>query len=216
MCVGLQIKICGLRRPADAVACVQAGVDLAGLNLVPGARRAIPLSTAAQIIAALGSVTPVGVFRDQSTDEVGALAEAIGLRWIQLHGAESPEQCGQLGERFSVIKALTLEQAADSARVAAYAPHICALLIDGKRPGSGQTWDWSALGRTLDVQAWPAERPLWLAGGLDPDNVGAAIAAIQPQAVDTASGVEHDGHLDPARIDAFCRRARAAASTGAP
>lgn len=194
-------KICGLRAADAAAACVAVGADFAGLNFVPTSKRCINPLQARQLAAALGPVVPVGVFADQPLDEVVATAKMVGLGWIQLHGGESPDDCARLrAEGLRVIKALDAD---GLARAATFAPHVDALLVDGRTPGSGAAWDWARVQGPLCAGA-----PLWLAGGLAPSNVAAAIAAARPSLVDVASGVEAAGRMDPDRVVAFVRAAR--------
>ena len=209
----MKIKVCGVRTMAAARACDRGGADMAGLNFVSTSRRRVDVRGARGLLPALGAVTPVGVFMDQPGEEVAAVALALGLSWVQLHGAEGPELCRGLAGRFSVIKALTADEALDSDLVAAYAPHVCAFLVDGRAPGSGRAWRWSRLASFGGVVAG---RPLWLAGGLCPESVAGAVVCARPKGVDVASGVETDGEQDEARIVAFCEAARSHKGEEAP
>jgi phosphoribosylanthranilate isomerase len=209
----VQVKICGVRTPAGARACASAGADFAGLNFVAGVRREVSPEQAAELLPLLGNARPVAVFRDDPIDRVADLASGLGIRRVQLHGAESPAACARLREAgLIVIKALTLD---DAGVVRAYADAADVLLVDGRSPGSGRPWDYEAL---LDVRRASGDSrpgqlagaPLWLAGGLDAGNVAQAIAALRPAGVDAATGVERDGTIDAARVLAFCRAARAA------
>ena len=201
----MQVKICGVRRVEDARACVAARADLAGLNFVSASRREVG-ADAAVVRAALGSVIPVGVFADASVDTIRARAQSLGLAWIQLHGHEPPAVCAALAG-LQIIKAVDYDALTDPAALRAYSPHVAAFLVDGRTPGSGQTWD---LARLADVvkDGCLHGRPLFIAGGLDPQNVAAVIAASDPYGVDVASGVEARGHMDPVRVAAFCAAAR--------
>jgi len=210
----MQVKVCGLRDEAGARACVAAGVDLVGLNFVPSSRRAISADRAAALLPHLGPVQPVGLFADQALAHVIATAHGLGLRWLQLHGHESPTYCAALAGRFNLIKAVHLDQLDAPDFAASYAPYVHALLVDGRSPGRGETWHWAALRPLCSSAGRVADVPLWLAGGLNSDNVAQAIAAAQPVAVDVASGVERNGVWAADRIDAFCRRARAAVQGG--
>ncbi|MCA9492486.1 MAG: N-(5'-phosphoribosyl)anthranilate isomerase, partial [Myxococcales bacterium] len=127
------------------------------------------------------------------------LREAEGFDWVQLHGREEAELCARIRRHHRVLKALAAPEVADIDR---YRGSVDALLVDGARPGSGETRAWSPVPC--------AEVPVWLAGGLTPENVGAAIALARPAGVDVASGVEVDGRIDPARVRAFVAAARAA------
>ena len=203
----MQIKICGLRTVADALACVTAGVDLAGLNFVPASRRYVGAGAAA-VRAALGSVKPVGVFADTPADQIRAHAEAIDLSWIQLHGKETPADCAALSG-YAIIKAVDHDALSRPADLRAYAPHVAAFLVDGRVPGSGRPWDFRTLQPHLENgQLW--KRPVFVAGGLDPENVAGVVTALAPYGVDVASGIEIDHRPDPGRITAFCAAARRA------
>jgi phosphoribosylanthranilate isomerase len=204
------VKICGLRDAAGAHACVAAGADFVGLNFVPASPRAISEDRAARLLPLLGTVEPVGLFADQGLSHVVAIARHLGLRWLQLHGDETPAYCAALADEFLLIKAVALDRLAAPEAARSYAPHVRALLVDGRQPGSGQTWPWAALRVLCSAPGRLAGVPLWLAGGLDSDNVAKAITAARPMAVDTASGVERDGVWAPDRVAAFCRQARLA------
>ncbi len=158
------------------------------------------------LVAALGPVTPVGVFRDQPFAEVRGVAEAVGLGWVQLHGAETPADCAALrAQGLRIIKALPVRDAADLDACAAFADVADLLLLDAPKPGGGRPFDHGALrGARLPL-------PFLLAGGLTPENVGAAVARVRPQGGDAAAGVEVAGAPCPDRVAAFCRAARAAA-----
>ncbi len=212
----MQVKICGLRDAAGARACVAASVDWVGLNFVPSSRRAVAPDRAAELLPLLGPVRPVGLFADQPVQEVVAIGQRLGLRWLQLHGDESPAYCAALAADFALIKAVHLEQLAEPGVAASYAPHVRALLVDGRRPGSGMSWPWGAMRPLCSTPGQLASVPLWLAGGLTPENVAEAIHSAAPSAVDAASGVERDGVWDLALIHAFCRRARAASPGSEP
>jgi phosphoribosylanthranilate isomerase len=204
--VAVAVKVCGVRDAASARACAAAGADLAGLNFWPRSRRCVDVEAARGLVAALGPVTPVGVFRDQPFAEVRGVAEAVGLGWVQLHGAETPADCAALrAQGLRIIKALPVRDAADLDACAAFADVADLLLLDAPKPGGGRPFDHGALrGARLPL-------PFLLAGGLTPENVGAAVARVRPHGVDAASGVEVDGAPSPDRVAAFCRAARAAA-----
>ena len=188
------VKVCGIRDERGARACAEAGVDLVGFNLVPGSRRAVTRETLARLRPLVGEA--VGVFRDQPPDEV--LRQSEGLDWVQLHGSEPPELCARLRIYRRVIKALGPRALA---QIPDYVGAVDVLLLDGDCPGSGRARAWVVP---------PCALPVLLAGGLTPENVGRAISIAQPAGVDTASGVEVLGAVDPARLRAFVAAARAA------
>ena len=206
----VKVKICGITNPADALAAVEAGADALGFNFYARSPRYIAPGAARQIIAVVPeSVLSVGVFvNEESAAAVARVAEESGVSAVQLHGDESPEYCEALGAR-EVIKALRVgpNYAPDDA--ARYRPH--SILLDAYHPrargGTGETFDWALARRTREL----VER-LYLAGGLTPENVASAIAAVEPYAVDVCSGVElAPGRKDGARVSAFVAAVRACA-----
>ena len=201
----VHIKVCGLRSPATVAAAIEAGADSAGLNFVPGARRWIEVSMAKDLASRLEPVTPIGVFRNQPADEVMSLAEQAGLTRIQLHGDERTEDVRRLAKRFEVVRAVAFDRLDEVLPPIADVLH--AVIVDARTPGEGHRWSLDRLpelseGRHLGV-------PLWVAGGLDPDNVQDVIRSVRPAGVDVASGIERQGRECPERLMAFVRAARA-------
>ncbi|HEY8923712.1 MAG TPA: phosphoribosylanthranilate isomerase [Polyangia bacterium] len=210
--MALLIKICGITRPEDAAAAAAAGADALGVNLWPGSKRFVGDERAA--LAVLEAVPPgvlkVGVFVNAPPLEVATTAARLGLDRVQLHGDERPEDfAGVPGlDRPRLVRAVRVRDPgsfADDARWAAEV-FLYDAFVDGYG-GGGMTGPW-------DLIAARASRPLWLAGGLRPDNVGAAIRAVRPDGVDVASGVESaPGRKDAALMRAFVAAARAASTT---
>ena len=210
----VRVKICGLTRVDEAVACVQAGADLIGLNFHCGSARFVDLSRAGEIIAAIARpARTVGLFVNRPADEVARIADQLGLVYIQLHGEEPPEDLRVL-DRFSIIRAFRLGSVADigamnnyleRARAAGRSPD--AVLVDAHVPGRvGGT-------ATLVAQDVLAEIPplprLILAGGLTPENVAERVERARPWMVDVASGVESSpGRKDAVKVAAFIQAAR--------
>lgn len=208
------VKICGLTNSADAVAAAAAGADLLGFVFFAGSRRRLPEDAADWIAALPRKPGRVGVFRDQPAGFVEEVAGRARLARVQLHGEEDPEACAALGGRGRVIKAVSVSGPVDWGRVRAWA-EVAQLLFDTASPtggGTGRVFDWGL------VAGRPDDLPAWLAGGLNPGNVAAAIAAVRPAGVDVASGVETAvGRKDPDRMRAFVAAARAAwAAAGGP
>lgn len=199
-----RIKICGITTVEDALLAVEAGADAIGMIFWARSRRAIDLARAQAITRELPPlVSTVGVFVDESPDHVRSVADAVGLSAVQLHGNEQVADWARFPR--PVLKAMPVEQYASSPWKAARA----AILVDAHDPvtigGTGRTVDWEA---ARDIAA---TRPLVLAGGLTPDNVGGAIRMVRPWGVDVASGVEQSpGVKDPARVRAFVHAVRAA------
>lgn len=199
-----RIKMCGMTTVGDARLAVEAGADAIGLIFWPGSRRAIDVERARAITRELPPlVSVVGVFVDATPDQVRSVADAVGLSSVQLHGNEQVADW----DRFPrpVLKAMSLEDYDASPWKTASA----AILVDAHDPvtvgGTGRTIDWDK------ARVIAATRPLVLAGGLRPENVGEAVATVAPWGVDVASGIEQSpGVKDPARVRAFVEAVRAA------
>jgi len=199
-----RIKICGITNRDDALLAAELGADMLGFIFYAPSRRAVSLSVAMEICRAVKG-EKVGVFVNAPATEIERYRQECGLDTVQLHGAESPEFCRQVGGRR--FKAFRVRDESSLAAAAEY--DVDALLLDtytAQQPGgTGQTFDWS-----LAVQAKRFGRPIILSGGLTPANVAAAIATVQPYAVDVASGVEASpGRKDPVKLREFikaCRR----------
>jgi phosphoribosylanthranilate isomerase len=183
---------------------VDLGADALGFNFYPPSPRSVSPLRAWEIIRRLPPlVGVVGVFVDWPAEVVAALARALHLGAVQLHGAEKAEQVRALAKQFSVIKAFGVGPGFRVAALARYGA-ASAFLLDGFREGlhggTGKTADWRL--------AWRANRygRVILAGGIRPDNVGQAIAEARPFAVDVASGVEsRPGKKSPAAMRALLR-----------
>lgn len=234
-----RVKICGCMRPEDALAARDAGADFIGLVFAPESRRRLTLGQAKAIVAALrvrpsqtealssngfaditdrlergarsledalarGRPRVVGVFADQRIDEVNEIADAVGLDLVQLSGREPWEVCARA--KRPVIKAVEAHGAAEDVLRGLEIGAAIAIMLDASR-GRGIAVDW-------EVAAAVARRmPVWLAGGLTPENVGDAVRAVRPWAVDVSSGVETGGAKDPDKIGAFVEAAKAAGSS---
>lgn len=179
-----RVKICGVTRLEDALQAARLGADALGFNFWPGSRRFLAPDAAREVVDQLPPfVTPVGVFVNQPEEEIRRAAEESGVRVLQLHGDEPPELCARLP--FPVVKAVRVGAALSLEALGAY--QVAAFLLDAPSAGyggSGATFDWSLAEGVADLG------PLILAGGLDPENVAAAVRRVRPYAVDVASGVE--------------------------
>jgi len=214
------VKICGVTRLDDALACASAGADWIGLNLYPGSPRFVPEAEAALIVAALPpSVCAVGIFVDRSPVEVADVATRLGLTIVQLHGHEPPEDLAEL-DRLQVIRAFRLEQADSWVEVNRYLDRAQALgrspdavLIDSYRSGQAGGTGATIADELLD--GIPPLPRLILAGGLNPRNVAARVARVRPWMVDVASGVETaPGRKDLALVASFISAARSVPHAG--
>ena len=208
----MNIKICGITTLNDTLAAVEAGADMLGFNFYPPSPRSIEPATCGTMVAALRArgapTTMVGVFVNMPPDRVAAIMDECGLDLAQLSGDEPPSDLVMLGER--AFKGIRPRDAVEAVTLAARyvvrgAPPV--LLVDasagaGQFGGTGQVGDWDA------AAAVAAAHPILLAGGLRPENVAAAIAAVQPWGVDVASGVESSpGRKDAAKMRDFVRAA---------
>jgi phosphoribosylanthranilate isomerase len=198
-----RIKLCGITSRDDALLAVEAGAWAIGCNLWPGSPRVCDPAEAARIATAVRRRTHVcGVFVNATLDEVAGLVDGIGLTMVQLHGDEGPAYCAEVARRTGakVIKAAAVSGKADIRALEAF--HTDYHLLDAYRPGmrggTGETFDWEL------VRSRHSRIPLVLSGGLRPENVAEAIAAVRPFAVDTASGTESSpGVKDPEKVAAF-------------
>lgn len=196
----VRVKICGVTTPEDALLAAAVGADAIGLNFHPPSPRAIDLAMATAIARALPPfITKVGVFVDPDARRVKAALAAAPLDCLQFHGDEAAEFCNSFGLPY--IKAAGVGAGFDFDALRRRHPQASAFLLDAfDRERIGGT------GRAFDWRAWPrSDCPLVLAGGLDADNVAAAIAATRPYAVDVASGVEGaaKGRKDARRMARF-------------
>ena len=203
----MKVKICGARRSADVRACIAAKTDHVGFNFVPRSTRRVSPTQAHALAAMLPPGVGVGVFEDAAPSFIIDTCAAAGLQVAQVHGALSLDDAARIADHVRLIRALPGADR-DRPHLSKWAPLVAAFLFDGPRPGSGTPW-----ATDQPLGATRAGRPTFLAGGLRPDTVAAAVARFQPGGLDVASGVEGpDGHIDPARVRAFTVAARAAAS----
>jgi phosphoribosylanthranilate isomerase len=209
--VAPRIKLCGITSLDDARLAVEAGAWAIGCILWPGSPRACDPAEAARIAAELRRrVEVVGVFVNAPLAEVTGMVDGLGLTMVQLHGDEGPAYCGEVARRTGakVMKAAAVRFGADIQALEAF--HTDLHLLDayhpGMRGGTGETFDWEL------VRTRRSKIPLVLCGGLNPENVAAAIAAVRPFAVDVASGTEASpGVKDPDKVAAFVSAVRASA-----
>ena len=198
------IKICGITCEADAHAAIRAGADFVGFVFYPASRRHLDEAALGWLREVAGA-KKVGVFRDQPLDLVQRVRDAARLDIVQLHGDEPPEACAELGGRGRVIKAIAPSASLDWGKVAAYG-EVVRVLFDtpsASGGGTGRTFEW----RWLDGR--PPGLAFWIAGGLTPENVGAAVRELRPAGVDVASGVEATvGRKDPGKIRNFIAAVR--------
>lgn len=215
--MSLKIKICGITRPEDAEAAVAAGADLLGLVFYENSPRHVTLEVASDIAQVVPPhVLRVGLFVNAPPEHVIEAAGVCGLSLLQFHGDESPDYCAQFG--LMTMKAFRVSGPETLDRLTQY--RTDAWLLDahvtGQYGGTGKRFDWD-----LAARATKLGRPVFLAGGLTPDNVGAAVRQARPYGVDVSGGVESaPGIKDAHKVRAFIQAARAAdeqpAAPGSP
>ncbi|MGH8687693.1 MAG: phosphoribosylanthranilate isomerase [Burkholderiales bacterium] len=194
-----RIKICGITRPADAVAAAQAGADAIGLVFYPPSPRFLSLPRARDIRDALPPFVPsVALFVNADAAQVSQVIGSVHPAMLQFHGEESPEFCAQFGIPY--IKACRVAQGVDLLEYLRPFQAASGWLLDAhvaEYGGVGVTFDWSRVPGRL-------ERPLVLSGGLTKENVREAIRRVRPWGVDVSTGVESTkGVKDAARMAAF-------------
>ena len=199
-----KIKICGITNIEDALFAAEAGADALGFVFYEKSPRYVSPETVDQIISMLPPfVTTVGLFVNAGGEVIETTVRLSGINVIQLHGDETPEECGFAPH--PVIKAVRVKDAGSLAGVERYP--VSALLLDAwndqQYGGTGESFDWQL------VRNLTGKLPLVLAGGLNPDNVAEAIRVVAPYAVDVSSGVEiSPGKKDHDKIRKFIQQVR--------
>src|SRR6266705_408011 len=202
-----KVKICGLTNLPDGLAAAEAGADALGFVFYDQSPRLVTVEAAGAIIRALPPfIVKVGVFVNAPEDLVFRAISQCGLNLLQFHGDESPEYCLQFG--LMSMKAFRMRDEQSLEALAAYKTD--AWLLDAYAPdkpgGTGATFNWD-----LAIAARKWGRPIFLAGGLTPDNVAQAVQRARPYAVDVSSGVETaPGKKDAAKVKEFIEAVRAA------
>jgi len=200
-----RVKICGITRVQDGLDAVRFGAHAIGLVFYAPSPRAVTPDQARAIVDALPPfVTAVGLFVNADAEAVRATLATVPLQLLQFHGDETPEYCAALGVPY--LKAIRVRPGVDLLQYAQQFHGARGLLLDayvqGIRGGTGATFDWTLIPNSLPL-------PVVLSGGLDADNVGAAVRAVRPWAVDVSSGVESaKGIKDAAKIEAFMNGVR--------
>ncbi len=202
-----KIKICGLTSVPDALAVAEAGADMIGLMFYDGSPRHVTPAAAAEIARALPPfVLRVGVFVNPEPELVLRAIGECGLNLLQFHGDEASAFCTQFG--VMSVKAVRVQTAESLLPLANF--HTDAFLLDAYSKaglgGTGEKFNWD-----LAVEAQKFGKPIFLAGGLTPENVAAAVMQVRPFAVDVSSGVEAaPGKKDAAKVRAFITAVRTA------
>ncbi len=200
----IKIKICGITNIEDALAAVEAGADALGFVFFEKSPRAISPEQAAAIIRRLPPfVQTVGLFVNEQLAVINTIADRCGLDIVQLHGDETPEFC--TGVKRRVIKAFRVRDQSSLDQIGEY--DVAACLLDAWSPaargGTGETFNWEIAAAVAKTNR------IILAGGLTPENVAEAMAAVRPYALDVSSGVENaPGRKDHRTMIEFCTNAK--------
>ncbi len=203
--MSVRVKICGITNLADAQVAVEAGADALGFNFYEKSPRYVPIAAAAEISRALPPFTlRVGVFVNPAGEQVQRALAECSLNLLQFHGDEPPEFCTQF--RLMSMKAFRIRDAGSLKELSKY--RTDAWLLDAYASdafgGTGEKFNWN-----LAIEAQKPGKPVFLAGGLTPENVGAAVWQVHPFGVDVSSGVESSpGRKDRAKVRAFIMAAK--------
>ncbi len=202
-----KVKICGITSPADAKVAVDAGADAIGFIFYEKSPRFVPVEKAAEISKQLAPfIMRVGVFVNAPAEFILRAIGECGLTMLQFHGDESPEFCTQFG--LMSMKAFRVHGPETLAEIPKYATD--AYLLDAYSSttlgGTGEKFNWD-----LAIEAQKFGKPIFLAGGLTPENVAGAIQKVRPFGVDVSSGVESaPDKKDHAKVKAFIAAAKSA------
>ena len=202
----VRIKICGITNLADAAVAVNAGADALGFVFYEQSPRRITIPAAAEITRRLHpAILRVGVFVNAPAEFVSQAIAGADLSLLQFHGDETPEFCTQFG--LMSMKAFRMRDARTLEELRKY--QTDAWLLDAwtpdERGGSGETFNWD-----LALEAKAAGKPIFLAGGLTPENVADAVRRVNPFGVDVSSGVESSpGQKDHAKVVQFIKAVKA-------
>ncbi|MFT4577742.1 MAG: phosphoribosylanthranilate isomerase [Nitrospinales bacterium] len=201
----VKVKVCGMTSLKDALVAVEEGADAVGFIFYKKSPRSVTMKTVREIILELPPfVDTVGVFVDETVEQINKIADYCNLDIIQLHGDESPTFCKKIRRR--VIKAFRVKDMQSVKKLSSF--QVSGFLLDtfskNLHGGTGKVFDWNL--------ALPAKKigPVIMAGGLTPNNVQQAIRQVRPYGVDVCSGVESEpGIKDHKKVRAFLKNAKA-------
>jgi phosphoribosylanthranilate isomerase len=201
----VKVKVCGMTSLKDALVAVEEGADAVGFIFYKKSPRSVTMKTVREIVLELPPfVDTVGVFVDETAEQINKIADYCNLDIIQLHGDESPTFCKKIRRR--VIKAFRIKDMQSVKKLSGFL--VCGFLLDtfseNLHGGTGKVFDWNLV--------LPAKKfgPVIMAGGLTPNNVQQAIRQVRPYGVDVCSGVESEpGIKDHKKIRAFLKNAKA-------
>jgi len=198
-----RVKICGITRLEDAIAAIHAGADALGFVFYAPSPRAVSVAQVQAIVSVLPPfVSKVGLFVNASADDVRQVIAATGLDCLQFHGDEAEDYCAQFNLPY--YKAIRVKPGLNLIQCELDFASAVALLLDTYSEkavgGTGEAFDWSLIPANM-------QKPLILAGGLNPDNVAKAVSSVQPYALDVSGGVEVEkGIKSSIKIAAFMQQ----------
>ena len=197
----VRVKICGICDADAARAAVESGADMIGFHFCPSPRRITPEEAKAIAGELIVRPTIVGVFIDEDPEEARRIAEFVGLDMLQLHGSEQPGyDAGRPVMKVLKVKDGEIPKADDWPD-----PIMLDSWSSDQRGGTGQSWDWEVARPLI------SSRKVFIAGGLEPGNVGKVVSAFKPYGVDVSSGVESVVRVkDPDKVRAFVHAVRLA------
>ena len=202
----MRVKMCGMRTAAAARAAEEAGADYIGFIFARNSRRYVAPEMAQEIACALHRVRTVGVFVDAPMSDVNAIADLVGLDYVQLHGHETAEMAKE--SQYPVIKAYRYGNDFDADTANAYPAEM--ILVDsyvqGAAGGTGTAFHWQEAAREIAR----VTKPVLIAGGITAENVGKAASVFHPFGVDVSGGLEESGEKSETKIRAFMNAVRAA------
>lgn len=200
----MKVKICGITHPDDAEHAARLGADYVGMIFYEPSKRnvLIPLAKNISDTAKRAGAEPVGVFVEQTTDQILSICEQTGIRTVQLHGNVSKQSLDALLGNYSVIYSISVEKNGWISQPQTL-PISVIPLYDHSSGGSGESFDWTAFSP-------PKNRHWMIAGGLNPDNVAKVISLLKPDGVDVATGVEFRGvtRKNPILVETFIQNAK--------
>ncbi|WP_067935823.1 phosphoribosylanthranilate isomerase [Alicyclobacillus kakegawensis] len=227
--MNVRVKICGIQPGDDLSFTHTERIAYVGFIFVPASRRYVhPRQVPALVRSLPASCTPVGVVVDEEFDGVRQICDEAQIRHVQLHGRETPDFCRRLKScGYTVWKSFSVPETVDgdaatviADQIRPYLRTIDGILLDAAPPaaagsvtgGHGRRFDWSMLPRLADALGAHGTRPpLWVAGGISPENVEQCLACFVPDGLDVSSGVEVNGRKSRARIDSLMKALRLAA-----
>ncbi len=189
----MRIKICGITKLDQALQIVDEGATELGFICVRRSPRFISIPQISEIVKGLDTkVNTIGVWVNESIEEIIKTVLETKLTCVQLHGDETPEYCqklrAKLPENMELIKAIRVKDRETLASINNYADYVNTFLLDAYHPqnfgGTGTTLDWE------NIRDFEFQKPWFLAGGLTPNNIKDALKKLQPEGIDLSSGVE--------------------------